>query len=108
MKQAIMEEAIMNQAIVEKDNMEAIAERGVRAAASTELAALADRLARMFPITPLDYLLHQYEDMAGHTAAIDRLIHPCLEPDYRTGCVSKKGTNTVITLVAGRVALCWF
>ena len=74
MKQDTMEEAIMNQAIVEKDNMKAIAERGVRAAASTELAVLADRLARMFPITLLDYLLHQYEDMAGHTATIERLI----------------------------------
>ena len=43
-------------------------------AASPELAALADWLARMFPITPLDVLLHQYQDMAGHTAAIERLI----------------------------------
>ena len=34
--------------------------------------------------------------------------HLYLEPDYRTGKITMKGTNFAFTLVAGRFVSCWF
>ena len=39
---------------------------------------------------------------------IDCQVHPYLEPSNRTMRITKKGSNTVVTLVAGRVDSRWF
>jgi hypothetical protein len=104
MKEAIAGEANMKKAIVELANVkqaitepviaeEAIAEQGIMeqvilaaagpavwaaAVASPEAVALAERLSEMFPNTPLDYLLHRCEDLAGHDSAIERFTEELL------------------------------
>jgi hypothetical protein len=83
-KQAITEPVIAEEAIAEQGIMEQVilAAAGpavwAAAVASPEAVALAERLSEMFPNTPLDYLLHRCEDLAGHDSAIERFTEELL------------------------------